>query len=153
MQAVKLPNGKVSRVGLNDLLVTRVDLELEEMFGLSREALVSLLVERAIGASALSGVTYRVTGHFGTALTFEVRGKLERRPEIQEIDINALEEVEFEATVTRVGYGVRRFRLSARTEQDAIEVADDDAGNHLYSEHYSEYKVDVCRVSQGNFAI
>ncbi len=34
MQAVKLPNGKVSRVGLNDLLVTRVDLELEEMFGL-----------------------------------------------------------------------------------------------------------------------
>lgn len=147
MRTVKLPNGKVFRLGSDGFLVTRVDLELDAMFGLSPEALVTLLVERAIGVSALSDVTYLVTGHFSSGITFEVRGKLARRPEIEEVVMDSIEQVEFEATVTRVGYGVRTFRLSARTEQDAIEMADDDAGNHLYSEHCSEYQVEVCHVS------
>lgn len=65
---------------------------------------------------------------------------------VDQIDLDSLEEVEFEASVTRIGYGVRTFRLSARTEEDAIDMADDDAGNHLYSEHCSEYQVEVYRV-------
>jgi len=147
MGTVKLPNGKVFCLGPAGFLVTRVDVELDALLGLNRETLIALLVERAIGIGALSNVTYLVAGHFSTGLTFEVKGQLEFRPEFEEVEMDSLEEVEFEATVTRVGYGVRTFRLSARTEQDAIEMADDDAGNHLYSEHCSEYQVEVCRVS------
>lgn len=54
---------------------------------------------------------------------------------------------EFEATVTRVSYGNRTVRLSARTADEARDIANDDAGNHLYSEHASDYIIEVRQVS------
>jgi len=147
MQVVRMPNGKVFRLGRDGSIAAKVDLDLTEVLGLTEASFAELLAERVAGARVLANVTYALIGHFGTGLTFEVRGALTPNSGAEQIDLDSLEEVEFEVSVTRIGYGVRTFRISARTEEDAIDMADDDAGNHLYSEHCSEYQVKVYRVS------
>lgn len=147
MQVVRMPNGKVCRLSRDGSIVTKVDLDLTEVLGATEASFAELLAERGAGARVLANVTYALVRHFGTGLTFEVRGALIPNSGAEQIDLDSLEEVEFEASVTRIGYGVRTFRFFARTEEDAIDMADDDAGNHLYSEHCSEYQVEVSRVS------
>lgn len=147
MQVVRMPNGKVCRLNRDGSIATKVDLDLTEVLGVTEASFAELLAERVAGARVLANVTYALVGHYGTGLTFEVRGTPMPNSCVDQIDLDSLEEVEFEASVTRIGYGVRTFRLSARTEEDAIDMADDDAGNHLYSEHCSEYQVEVYRVS------
>ena len=146
MQVVRMPNGKVCRLNRDGSIATKVDLDLTEVLGVTEASFAELLAERGAGARVLANVTYALVRHFGTGLTFEVRGTPMPNSCVDQIDLDSLEEVEFEASVTRIGYGVRTFRLSARTEEDAIDMADDDAGNHLYSEHCSEYQVEVYRV-------
>ena len=61
--------------------------------------------------------------------------------DVEDVDLESLSLKEFEVQVTRVGYGARTVRLSARTDEEAIDIAGDDAGNHSYSEHHSDYLV------------
>lgn len=147
MQVVRMPNGKVFRLSRDGSIAAKVDLDLTEVLGVTEASFAELLAERVAGSRVLANVTYALIGHFGTGLTFEVRGALTPNSGAEQIDLDSLEEVEFEVSVTRIGYSVRTFRISARTEEDAIDMADDDAGNHLYSEHCSEYQVEVYRVS------
>lgn len=63
----------------------------------------------------------------------------DQQSEAAPVNFDDLPMKEFEVTVTRIGYGSRTVRLSAKTLQHAFDIADDDAGNHLYNEHTSEY--------------
>lgn len=47
---------------------------------------------------------------------------------------------EFDVEVTRIGYGYRTIRVTAETEDEAINKALDKAGNYVYSEHTAEYE-------------
>lgn len=146
MRIVKLPNGTARRVSEDGRIGCTVEIDLLEILGQGEAALLERLSERAVGAPTLSNTTYSVVGNHKNTLIFQVRGSVERVEGVEELALDALPEVEFEAVVTRIGYGVRAFRLSARTEDDAIEIADDDAGNHLYNEHCSQYEIEVRRV-------
>ena len=48
----------------------------------------------------------------------------------------------FEINVCRIGYGHASFTVHGRNKKHAEERAFEEAGNHSYSEHSSEYKID-----------
>jgi hypothetical protein len=48
----------------------------------------------------------------------------------------------FDVSVTRVGYGHRVIQVQAETAAEAVRLAEDQAGNHEFSEHTSDYTVE-----------
>lgn len=145
MSYVKLPNQKIVRVDQNNFINVQVELELSDIINNDLEGVLDLLSEQATGSEVLSNITYTVVGHCGNTLSVNVTG------DISMIDFEEVEEEnlflrEFEIQVTRIGYGTRTLRLSARTEDEARDIADDDAGNHTYSEHLSNYVIEACAV-------
>ena len=53
-------------------------------------------------------------------------------------------------SVVRTGYGILDLEIDANSEEEAVEIALDNAGGELFSQHNSEYEVngDVIRVDQ-----
>lgn len=49
------------------------------------------------------------------------------------------EEVEFTVSITRVAYANRNITVKAKTRKEAEEMAIDEAGEHEFNEHTSEY--------------
>jgi hypothetical protein len=47
----------------------------------------------------------------------------------------------FKVTVLRTGYSVTEIEVEAANEEEAEEVAQDEAGGYSFSEHSSEYEV------------
>lgn len=50
-----------------------------------------------------------------------------------------IEEVEFTVSVTRIAYANRNIVVKAKTRKEAEELALDEAGEHEFSEHTSEF--------------
>jgi len=48
-------------------------------------------------------------------------------------------------TVLRIGYAHRNIEISATSEEQAREKAEDMAGNYNFSEHSSEYEIQEIR--------
>lgn len=142
---VKLPNGKIVPVDTNGFITTQVEMDLSEFINSNLEGVLGLLSEKATGTEVLSNISYSVVSHRDNALTVKVTGSIEII-DVEDVDIETLPMQEFEAEVTRVGYGNRTVRLSARTADEARDIADDDAGNHLYSEYASNYIIEVRQV-------
>lgn len=44
--------------------------------------------------------------------------------------------------VTRIGYAGANFEIEASSEKEAQDLAFEAAGNHVFSEHSSEYEID-----------
>lgn len=144
---VKLPNEKIVLVGKDGFISVQVETSLSEFVDNDLDGVLNLLSEQATGTKALRNIGYSVVGHQGNTLKLKVSGHIDAIEEAVEVEESELPMREFEAEVTRVGYGNRTFRLSARTEHEALDIADDDAGNHLYPEHTSEYFIEVQQVS------
>ena len=142
---VTLPNGKVVTVDQDGFIRVRVHVNLETLIANDREGFLDVLSEEATGSEVMGDISYTVVGQTGNTLQIEVCGLIDGM-EAREVVYEALPQREFEVNVTRVGYGTRSVRLSAKTEQDAIEMADDDAGNHTYSEHASDYVIEAAAV-------
>jgi len=142
---VKLPNDKIVQLDTEGRITVDVHVELEQFIGNDREGVLDVLSEAATGTELLGDISYKVVGHEGDTLHIEVSGDIEL-VDAEEVDHDELPEQEFEVQVTRVGYGNRTFRLSAKTEAEAIHMADDDAGNHTYSEHASDYLIEAAAV-------
>ena len=137
---VKLPNGKVVLVDENNVLIVKVMVDLSEVINRSLEELLDLLSDLATGTELLSDISYSVVGHSGNTLELTVRGDI-NLIEVDEVVVDELPMLEFDVDVTRIGYGERTLRLSARTVDEAENLADADAGNHYYSEHHSNYVI------------
>lgn len=45
-------------------------------------------------------------------------------------------------SVTRIGYASAHFEIEASSEKEAQDLALEAAGNHVFSEHSSEYDID-----------
>lgn len=142
----KLPNGEIVSVDENDFISVTVEVELSKFIDNDLEGILDLLSEEATGTELLSNISYSVVGHRGDVLEIKVSGSIESIEDVEEVEQDDLPMAEFEVTVTRVGYGSRTVRLSARTAEEAQEIAEDDAGNHSYSEHHSDYEFDVSKV-------
>lgn len=143
---VKLPNGLVTSVNEQGFVTTVIEMSLSSFVDNDLEGVLDLLSEKATGTELLSDISYKVVGHHGNSLKVEVTGSIESIDDGEEIEESDLPMKEFEIEVTRVGYGRRTVRLSARTEDEARDIADDDAGNHIYSEDSSNYIIEVRQV-------
>ena len=44
--------------------------------------------------------------------------------------------------VARIGYSMMDIEVEAENEEEAIEKAIEEAGNHVFSEHSSDYEAD-----------
>lgn len=142
---VKLPNGDVVAVDENGFISTQVEVDLSEFINNDLEGVLDLLSEKATGTEVLSDISYAVVGHRNNSLTVKVTGSIDII-DVEDIDPESLPMQEFEVEVTRIGYGSRTFQLSARTADEARNIADDDAGNHLYSESASDYVIEVWQI-------
>ena len=142
---VQLPNGRVTYVNEIGFVSVTCNIDLSVFIDNDLEGVLDTLSEEATGSSCLTNVSYKVTGHEGNTLKILISGDIEAI-EATPVDLDKIAPMEFEATVSRIGYGSRTFRLSARSEIEAELIADDDAGNHVYNEHSSVYEIDVRRV-------
>jgi hypothetical protein len=142
---VKLPNDQIVAVDENGFITIQIEMDLSAFIDNDLDGLLDLLSSEATGTEVLSNISHSVVGHHGNALSIKVSGSIEMI-DVEEIDIESLPMQEFEAEVIRVGYGNRTVRLSARTIEEARDIADDDAGNHLYPEHTAEYIIEARQV-------
>jgi hypothetical protein len=140
---VKLPNGSVTNVDEQGFITVTIDMPLSDFIDNEFEGVLDLISEGATGSELLSDISYSVVGHDGDTLKIKVTGSIESIDDAEDVEISELPMQEFEVEVTRVGYGSRTVRLSAKTEEDARDIAGDDAGNHLYLEHASDYLIEV----------
>ncbi|MGF6603316.1 hypothetical protein P3T23_008070 [Paraburkholderia sp. GAS448] len=141
---VQLPNGNTARVNGDGQIVVTFETDLSNVFEMAGNDLESWLAEMTTGeVDGLSKITFRIVGTSGPhGLTIEVAGTL-ADIEVEDLKEDELPMQEFEVQVTRVSYGSRPTRLSARTLDEARDIADDDAGNHTYTEHHSEYLIEA----------
>lgn len=149
---VKLPNDQIVAVDENGFIGVQVEVDLSKFIDNDPEAVLDMLSEEATGTEVLCNISYSVVGHHGDTLSIKVTGSLECI-DVEEIDPEKLPMLEFEVLVTRVGYCHRTAQFSARTADEARVIAGDDAGNHLYSEHESEYHTEVLNVSNNRLFI
>ncbi len=143
-QYVKLPNGQVVEVSADGFVTIPVAIELSEIIDRDLEGLLDLMSDRAIGSECLSDINYELKAHDGMTLMFDVTGCIDLvEADLQHLAEGELPLQEFNVSVTRIGYGQRTATVMARTQAEAIQCADDDAGNHLYSEHTSQYEFEI----------
>lgn len=143
----KLPNGQLVPVDDDGYITTYIEMSLSSFVDRDLEGVLDEISILATGSELLSDIAYSVVGHRSNDLKLKVRGSIESIDDAESISSDDLPLREFEAVVTRIGYGVRTVRLSAKTADDAMDIADDDAGNHLYPEHASEYQVEILVVA------
>lgn len=139
---VKLPNGRVTAVDEAECITAMVEVPLSEFIDNDLGDILSILSESATGSDLMSDIGYSVAGYNDNTLILRVSGGIESI-DVEEINEADVPMQEFEATVTRIGYGSRTINLSARTAEEARDIADDDAGNHTYNEHTAEYLIEV----------
>lgn len=144
---IKLPNEAIVTVDQYGRINTKVDVDLSELIDLDLEQLLSLLSERATGSELMTDISYSVSGHCGDTLALDVSGGIDMIEDVEKVNVKQLPLIEFDVEVTRIGYGSRSERIKARTMDEAIRIADEEAGNHLYSEHHSEYTFEASAVA------
>lgn len=143
-KAAKLPNGNI--VFCEDsghVTVRSIPIELSFVISADHEDFLDHLSEKAVGSDCLSDISYRLTGTQGDALLFDVTGDISDITGVDIVDADTLPMQVFAVTTTRTSYGSRTAHYSARTESEATNIADDDAGNHLYDEHHAEYSFEA----------
>lgn len=139
---LKLPNGNVVATDAGGGITVVVNIDLSEIIDNDLDGLNDIMSERATGSVLLTDIGYSVVGHEGDTLLIRVTGHLDDE-NTEEVVAADLPLRDFEVDITRIGYGCRTISVKARTEREARELADDEAGNHEYSEHTSEYVFDV----------
>lgn len=143
---VQLPNGLVTRIDGRGFVTVPVEIDFEDCIKHSSSWANAKLSQLATGSVLLQDMTYQVIGHQGNQVKVLVTGRVGPIG-ASLIEADELPLAEYEVEVTRVSYGSRTIRLSARSANDAFDIADDDAGNHLYSEKDAEYQIDVTPVT------
>ncbi|KWN06424.1 hypothetical protein WT83_27470 [Burkholderia territorii] len=139
---VKLPNEKIVLVGADGYITVKVGIPLSTVINRDLDGFLDVLSEEATGSICLSDISYAVVNHCGDVLELNVTGNCADL-DVEDVDFGALPLIEFQVEVTRISYGERSVRIAARTLEDALDIASDDAGNHIYPERESEYAFDA----------
>lgn len=139
---VKLPNEKIVLVGADGFITVKVGIPLSTIIDSDLERFLDVLSEEATGSICLSDISYAVVNHCGDVLELNVTGNCADL-DVEDVDFGALPLIEFQVDVTRISYGERNVHITARTLEDALDIASDDAGNHIYPERESEYAFDA----------
>lgn len=142
---VKLPNGANVLVDERGFISVTVEVNLSDLINHDSEGVLDLLSEKATGTELLSDISYSVIGHSGNTLSILVTG------DIDLIDVESCEdavnpaaaadfpEKSWKIEIRRAGYGFHEINVTAKTTAEAIEKAQDVAGDLEYSEKSSEY--------------
>ncbi|MDN7902143.1 hypothetical protein QZM82_38780 [Burkholderia cepacia] len=140
---VQFPNGKIFRVSRDSRVVAVIESDFEDIFEMSGTNLQGWLAEMVTGEDAgLSNVSFRLVEiPDPQTLKIEVVGTI-ADVEMTELAGGDIPEQEFEMRITRVSFGSRVVRVSAKTLDDARRVASDDAGDHTYKETTAVYLID-----------
>lgn len=146
MKLMKLPNGTILPVDDNGGIETVVNVYIGDFIENDLGGLNDIVSEKATGTPLLCDLSWKVVGHHGDVLALKVRGGISMlidNGDAVEVDFETLPLRMFRIRVTRIGYGSREVAIKARTREEAIQQADDTAGNHIYDESASEYEFDV----------
>lgn len=146
MTFIKLPNGNIARVSDDDRIRVVVEVAIFDIVNCNLDEFLDILSMRATGSDLLSDISYDVVGHSGNTIQIAVFGDIGSIDDAEEVDFDALPLQTFDVEVTRIGYGTRNVMVKARTIEEAENLADEDAGNHLYDEHASEYGISATLV-------
>lgn len=142
---VQLQTGQVLPVNSMGYVTVPIEIDINDCVQHSSSWVKARISQLAIGSVLLQDMSYKVVGHRGNLVKMLVTGSIHCIG-ARHLDLDEIPEAEYEVEITRVSYGTRTIRLSARSSHDAAEIADDDAGNHLYTEHGAEYQIDVTPV-------
>lgn len=138
---VKTPDGAVHAVDKDGFISKVVLISLSEVFAsLDYEGFLDLLSVRATGSSCLSDISYQLIGTDGDSIKIAIRGSIGAMPEVQQLRADQLSAREFQVDVVRIGCGHRTIRVNAITPDEARHAAIDNAGNHVFDEHVSDYE-------------
>ncbi|VWC81835.1 hypothetical protein BLA39750_01256 [Burkholderia lata] len=140
---VQFPNGEIVRISADNQVVAVIESDFEDIFEMSGTDLRGWLAEMVTGEDdGLSNVSFRLIEiPDPQTIKIEVSGTI-ADVEVTEIPGGDIPEQEYEMRVTRVSFGSRLVRVSAKTLGDARCVASDDAGDHTYKETAAVYLID-----------
>lgn len=144
---VKLPNGNIVSLSKDGFFRVVVSVDMSEIIKNDLQGFLDILSDKATGTECLSDFSYSIVNHSGPkTLCIEVVGSADMI-DIEEIDLESLPMLEFDVQVSRIGYGTKTSRLSARISEEAIEKALDSSGDHVYSESSSDYQAQAYLVA------
>lgn len=140
---VQFPNGEIVPISADNRVVAVIEADFEDIFAMSGTDLRGWLAEMVTGEdTGLSNVSFRLIEiPDPQTIKIEVVGTI-ADVEVTEIAGGDIPEQEFEMRVTRVSFGSRVVRVSAKTLDDARCLASDDAGDHTYKETTAVYLID-----------
>lgn len=137
---VKTPDDAVHAVDKDGFISTVALISLSDVIALDLEGFLDLLSVRATGSSCLSDISYQLIGTDGDCIKIAIKGRIGDMPEVQQLSADQLCTRDFLVDVVRLGCGHRTIRVKAITQDEARNTAIDDAGNHVFDEHMSDYE-------------
>lgn len=142
---IQLENKEIVRMDEKGFIRVPVNVSLADMLNVDFEEFLDLLSTKATGSPLLSDISYKITRMIdGQTVEMMITGDVELI-NYDEVLEKHLPLVTYNVAVTRISYGQRDIQVQARTREDAMNFADDDAGNHVYDEHYAEYEFGVTK--------
>lgn len=139
---VKLPNGTIATPDENNFVTTTVKVDLHKFIDRNYEGVLDLLGKEAVGSDLLTDIQYEVTGAEGNLIALKVSGRLDM-VDVEHVEENDLPEQDWTVLVTRISYGSHAQQVRGRCIDEALDAADAQAGNLLYSEHGAHYAFDA----------
>lgn len=140
---IKLPNNETVKMNDNGFIQIRVNVSLNDIINRDKEGFFDHLSMLSTGTELLSDISYQISRVIDSfRIEIMVTGK------VRDIDYDEMLEQHlpmkaFDIKVTRASYCTRTLQVKACTKQDALEMAGEDAGNHLYLEEHADYEFDV----------
>ena len=140
MKAYKFPNNHVIYVDDNQFISVSLTVGLSLFIENDSENVLDQLSIAATGSPLLMDITYEVIGASGgSALSLIVTGNVSSIIESEELQV--IENPTYEVEICRTGRAYHTITVTASSAEEAEKKATVTAGNHIYSEKYSEYEV------------
>jgi hypothetical protein len=120
-----------------------VKIEMAECISRSQEGFLDYISTISIGNDLLQDISYKILMGQGSTIVLEVSGDISALLETGSAEIIESSDMlsqDYSVDICRTGIGLATFHVTAKSETEAREIAMDRAGDHLFSEHASEYE-------------
>lgn len=139
---LQLPNNNIVFVDENGFAEFKIHMPLHAIIGNSVEDVESAMSELAIGSDEMSSISYEVVDHIQDTLIFKITGIITDLG-FPEIDASNLNGSEWTVEICRTGYGFHTITVTARSEIEAKNIAEEQAGNFVFSDSSSDYSFEI----------